>query len=107
MKYSGKVTRTGDSKAIRLDAALFKHAPEFELMTRVSASVLGPGCVLISVNKELTEPPTFDPIMEGFLSFLSADIQNNFDRMEPMTADHLARAKSLTADVTYTDEDFE
>lgn len=107
MKYSGKVTKTGDSKAIRLDAALFKHVPEFELMTPVCASVIGPGCVLISVDKESTESSTFDPILEGFLSFLSGDIQHNFDKMEPLNDALLARAKSLTTDITYTDEDFE
>jgi hypothetical protein len=107
MNYGGKVTKTGDSKAIRLDSALFKQAPEFELSTSVCASVVGPGCILITVDTPVDESANPDPILDGFLSFLSADIQNNYDQLRPLSSDLVARAKKITAGVTYTDDDFQ
>jgi hypothetical protein len=106
MNYGGKVTKTGDSKAIRLDSALFKQAPEFELSTPVCASVVGPGCILISIDSQINESTNYDPILDGFLSFLSADIQSNYDKIQPLSSDLVALAKKITAGVTFTDDDF-
>jgi len=51
--YSGTITTTGKSEAIRLEKALFKSHPEFRQKTKVRAHVIGPGTMLVSVADEI------------------------------------------------------
>ncbi len=41
--FSGSITTTGKSEAIRLDKALFRAHPEFRQRAKVRAHVIGPG----------------------------------------------------------------
>ena len=41
--YTGTITTTGKSEAIRLEKALFKSHPEFRQKSKVHAHVIGPG----------------------------------------------------------------
>src|SRR5260370_1691268 len=95
-KYSGTITTTGKSEAIRLEKALFKSHPEFRQRAKVHAHVIGPGTMLVSVAggaKARSEP---DPVMAAFLSFLSADIARAPERVKPLTAAPLAEPAELT-----------
>ncbi len=59
--YTGTITTTGKSEAIRLEKALFKSHPEFRQKAKVRAHVIGPGTMLVSVADEAaaeTERPS-------------------------------------------------
>jgi len=49
-RYSGTITTTGKSEAIRLEKALFKSHPEFAQRAKVEAHVIAPGTMLVSVG---------------------------------------------------------
>lgn len=71
-KYSGKVTRIGNSKGYRIDSGLFKAHPEFE--GDVQLTILGEGQALLSAAKPATGKRAAgeeaDPVLMGFLGFL-------------------------------------
>src|SRR6266567_3461609 len=97
--YTGTITTTGKSEAIRLEKALFKSHPEFRQKAKVHAHVIAPGTMLVSVvggTKTRNEP---DPVMVAFLSFLSTDIAQVPERVKPLTAERIAEARELTKGV--------
>ena len=49
--FSGSITTTGKSEAIRLDKALFKAHPEFRQRAKVRAHVIGPGHLLVTLRR--------------------------------------------------------
>jgi antitoxin PrlF len=73
-RYSGTITTTGKSQAIRLETALFKSHPEFAQKAKVEAHVIAPGTMLVSVAGEADVESEVDPVMIAFLGFLSKDI---------------------------------
>lgn len=107
MSYKGKITTTGTSEAIRLDKDLFKQHPEFKQQAEVRADIIGPGKMLISVVDNLNTNNEDDPIVGAFLSFLEKDMVNNPATITPVDANVIARAKSLTAGMSVTDDDFD
>jgi len=50
--FTGSITTTGKSEAIRLDKALFRLHPEFRQKAKVRVQVIAPGHALISVLEE-------------------------------------------------------
>jgi hypothetical protein len=50
--FSGSITTTGKSEAIRLDKALFRPHPEFRRKANVRFQLISPGHTLISVVDE-------------------------------------------------------
>ena len=109
MKFKGKITTTGTSEAIRLEKDLFKRHPEFKQQAEVTAQVIGPGKMLISVlnNPNEKSDDEDDPIVGAFLAFLENDLCNNLAALTPVDADVMARAKALTAGMKIIDEDLE
>ncbi len=102
-KFRGKTTVAGNSKALRIDAAFFRAHPEFDKGADIKVHALGPGQVLISVVKAVkpiarraANRQEQDPVEQAFLSFLEKDMTAHPGRLEPMSADLLARAKRLT-----------
>ncbi len=81
-RYSGTITTTGKSEAIRLEKALFKSHPEFSQRTKVHADVIGPGTMLVSVADDVTADNRADPVMAAFLSFLAQDISRTPARVK-------------------------
>src|ERR1700683_4899716 len=104
--FSGSITTTGKSEAIRLDKALFRLHPEFRQKARVRAQVISPGHALISVLDDVETPtPEVDPVVEAFLSFLARDLQTRPGRKSRLTKTSLRRAIRLTAKVKVSDDD--
>src|ERR1700694_3178859 len=103
--YTGTITTTGKSKAIRLEKALFKSHPEFRQKTKVHAHVIGPGSILVTIAGETTMETEADPVMAAFLSFLSADIAPAPERVEPLAATRIEEARALTNGVTIRDDE--
>ncbi len=95
-RYSGTITTTGKSEAIRLEKALFKSHPEFSQRTKVEAHVIAPGTMLVSVARHADVETEADPVMAAFLGFLSKDISDAPGRIEPLAATRIKKARELT-----------
>ncbi len=104
-KYSGSVTTTGKSEAIRFEKGLFRQNPEFKQQAKVEAHIIGPGQMLVSVvnNSELNAGD--DPLVAAFLSFLEKDMNDNPSGIMAVSTTSIARAKELTKDVVVSDDD--
>ena len=94
--YTGTITTTGKSEAIRLEKALFKSHPEFRQKSKVHAHVIGPGTMLVSVVGEAPAETEADPVMAAFLSFLSADISRTPKQVKPFAETRITKARELT-----------
>lgn len=103
--YTGTITTTGKSEAIRLEKALFKSHPEFRQKTKVHAYVIGPGTMLVSVDSETVADAEDDPVMAAFLSFLSSDISQTPKRVRRLTASQLKAARKLTRGIKVRDDE--
>ena len=102
-RYTGTITTTGKSEAIRFEKALFKSHPEFRQKIKVHAHVIGPGTMLVSVADEIAADSRADPVMGAFLSFLAQDVASKPARVRPLGATRIAEARELTEGVTVDD----
>jgi len=103
--YSGKITTTGKSEAIRLEKALFRSHPEFRQKARVRAHVIGPGTLLVSVADKATEGRDADPVLAAFLSFLAGDISRAPEHIKPLSATRIEEGRQLTQSVQVRDDE--
>jgi len=104
--FTGSITTTGKSEAIRLDKALFRLHPEFRQKAKVRAQVIAPGHALISVVQEgLSEVEEEDPVVTTFLAFLEKDMKTRPRRMAGLSKRAIARATRLTKGVKVGDEE--
>jgi antitoxin PrlF len=103
--YSGTITTTGKSEAIRLEKSLFRSHPEFRQKAKVQAHVIGPGTMLLSVSEEAATENEADPVMAAFLSFLNRDISQAPDRIKPLSATRIEEARELTKGVKVGDDE--
>ena len=104
IRYSGTVTTSGNSEAIRLEKSLFRAHPEFQRSSRVTASVIAPGQMLVSVADEPAGEDD-DPVLEAFLAFLAHDMESHPERLEPLSPGTIARAVDLTAGIDVGDDE--
>src|SRR5208282_1874973 len=104
-KYTGSVTTTGKSEAIRFEKGLFRQNPEFKQQAKVEAHVIGPGQLLVSVVNDAELDAGEDPIVMAFLSFLDKDLKDHPDRVNVVSEAAIARAMELTKDVVVSDDD--
>jgi antitoxin PrlF len=105
VKYTGSITTSGKSEAIRFEKGLFRQNPEFRQQAKVEARIIGPGQMLVSVVDESEQSPSEDPIVMAFLSFLERDMTENPKRISPVSEESINRAKQLTKDVVVSDDD--
>jgi antitoxin PrlF len=98
-RYSGTITTTGKSEAIRLEKALFKSHPEFSQKAKVEAHVIAPGTMLVSVAGQAEVEAEADPVMAAFLGFLAKDISAAPGRIKPLAATRIKKARELTRGV--------
>jgi hypothetical protein len=105
-KYPGKITTVGNSKAIRLDASLFKSHGEFSGNAKVQASVIGRGHMLISVvDDAVADDVEDDPALPAFLALLERDIVKYPERLVRPSSTRTAEAVELVAGARSSDED--
>jgi antitoxin PrlF len=95
-RYSGTITTTGKSEAIRLEKALFKSHPEFAQKAKVEAHVIAPGTMLVSVAGQPDGETETDPVMTAFLGFLAKDIAATPGRIRPLASTRIDKARDLT-----------
>ena len=103
-RYSGVVTTTGNSEAIRLEKSLFRAHPEFGRGTAVTASVIAPGRILVSAAVESSDFEE-DPVLDAFLAFLAHDMRQHPERLEPLSSGRIAKADALTRDIDVADDE--
>ena len=110
MSYTGRATRTGNSRAIRLESALFTSHPEFA-EGEVEADVIAPGCLLIRTPAQGRDESR-DPVFSAYLGFLEAQIANRPELLRPLTTEDVAGLDELLEGVVYDkgealDDEFE
>lgn len=105
-KYPGKITTSGNSKAIRLDASLFKSHGEFRRDANVSAAVIGPGQMLVSVvDKPIADDVESDPVLGAFLAFIERDFTRHPERLMRLSDTRTAEALELVKDVESSNDE--
>lgn len=105
-RYSCSFTTTGNSKALRLDAALIAAHPEFGERGPATATVIAPGRMLVSVPPPQDQPVAEDdPIFGAFLHLLAEDIAKHPERLGAVDDELIARAAALTAGVSVNDDE--
>jgi antitoxin PrlF len=102
--YSGRITTTGKSEAIRLDKALFRLHPEFRQKARVRAHVIAPGRLLVTVERPARRAEEDDPVLGAFLALLARDLEERPERLTPLARKTVARARRLTRRVRVSDD---
>jgi hypothetical protein len=110
MPYSGRATRTGNSKAFRFESALFTSHPEFA-EGDVEAYVIAPGRLLIRTRSR-EDAESEDPVFGAYLAFLEEQMVANPNVMRPFTTEDVAGLEELLEGVEYDkeellDEEFE
>jgi len=104
--FTGSITTTGKSEAIRLDKALFRLHPEFRQKAKVRAHVIAPGQALISVVEEgPSEVEEEDPVVTTFLAFLEKDMKTHPQRIARLSKRSIARAARLTKGVKVSENE--
>ena len=104
MTYHAKAATVGNSKALRLDAALFRAHPEFGT-GEFTVSVIAPGQMLIQAMAESTKNET-DPVFDAFLGFVEHQMQLRPDLISAVTqADRRKAADLLRGVRSDPDED--
>jgi hypothetical protein len=107
-QFSGKITTSGNSQSIRFEKALFQTNPEFRQQANVTAQVIAPGRLLVSVDENdqvLVNQCENDPLIETFLAFIAEDIRINPQHVKPLEQETLARVTELVKDVVVSDAD--
>jgi len=83
MPYYAKAATVGNSKALRLDSALFREHPEFAV-GEFAVSVIAPGCLLVQATTERGDDET-DPVFDAFVSFLEHQMAQRPDLISAVT----------------------
>jgi len=104
-RYSCSFTTTGNSKALRLDAALVAAHPEFAVKGAATATVIAPGQMLVSIPAKPAAAEDDDPIFGAFLHLVAQDIANHPERLHLVDDELIARAAALTAGVRVDDDE--
>lgn len=106
--FKGSITTTGRSEALRLDKALFKAHPEFRQRAKIRAHVLGPGTLLVTLDRDAAredEAVEGDPVVAAYLAFLERDMTAHPERLQPFTEAEIARLDALTEGIDVSDGD--
>jgi len=84
MAYRGKAATVGNSKALRLDSALFREHPEFAT-GEFEISVIAPGCMLVR-STEQRVADSDDAVLASYLRFVEHQMSQRPDLITPVTA---------------------
>lgn len=98
MSFQATATTTGNSKALRIDAALYQAHPEFASGS-FEVDVIAPGRMLVRSQAASETNTEDDPIFSTFLAFLTNEVIRTPEAVTPLTGDTLQRAASLVANM--------
>ena len=99
MTYRAKAATVGNSKALRLDSALFREHPEFA-SGEFTVNVIAPGRLLVQARSEAPSDEETDPVFDAFLGFLEHQMTRRPDLITPATHSDMAEADDLLSGVT-------
>ena len=97
MPYHAKAATVGNSKALRLDAALFREHPEFGA-GEFAVSVIAPGCMLVQATAESNDDEK-DPVFDAFLTFIEHQMVQRPDLLSAVTDADRREADALLTGV--------
>jgi antitoxin PrlF len=103
--FTGAVTTTGRSEALRFEKAFFRANPEFRQQAKVTARIVGPGHVLVAVEDQASPASERDPIVSAFLAFLEQDMLLNPSGLVTTPADRADELNTLLEGVTVSDDE--
>jgi len=104
--FTGSITTTGKSEAIRLDKALFRLHPEFRQKAKVRAQIISPGhALIVVVGDEAVPAEDEDPVVTAFLAFIEKDLKEHPGRRTRLSKTSLARAVRATKGVKVGDDE--
>lgn len=98
MSYHAKAATVGNSKALRLDSALFREHPEFGA-GEFAVSVIAPGCMLVQATTEAGDDEN-DPVFDAFLTFVEHQMAQRPDLITAVTANDRREANALLTGVS-------
>ena len=104
MAYQASATTVGNSKGLRLDAALFREHPEFA-SGNFEVDVIAPGRLLIRAQPADVGVEGDDPILGAFLGFLGQTMERRPDLTTAISAADQARVAELVEGVEMNDEE--
>lgn len=103
MTYRAKAATVGNSKALRLDSALFRAHPEFATGD-FAVSVIAPGCMLVQATVENAKDET-DPVSDAFFAFLERQMELRPDLISAVTRADRRVADEILRDVRSDSDD--
>ena len=92
MSYHATAATVGNSRGLRLDAALFKTHPEFA-KGEYEVDVIAPGRLL--VRAETQSAAEADPVFDAFLSFMEREMTQHPEQITPLTGTQNQEAAAL------------
>lgn len=98
MTYRAKAATVGNSKALRLDSALFREHPEFST-GEFTVSVIAPGRLLVQSTSDAAPVEETDAVFDAFLGFLEHQMERRPDLIAPATRGDLAEVDELLVGV--------
>jgi hypothetical protein len=103
MSYTGRASRTGNSKALRFESAFFTSHLEFA-EGDMEADVIAPGCLLVRTRSQ-GEDESRAPVFGAYLAFLQEQIAHLPERLRPLTTEDVAGLEELLDGVVYDKEE--
>ena len=105
MSFHATATKDGNSKGLRLDAALYRDHPEFAFGECV-VNVIAPGRLLVRANgpEEVTAEAEADPMLGAFLAFMEQQMCADPALFTAMDRAQVALIESLVEGVDADDD---
>jgi len=104
MSFKGALTTSGNSHAIRFEAALAKAAPEFAARSgAVRIELLGAGAALVFLEEAL--PAEDDPMVEAWLRFIERDVIEHPERLHALTEAEATELERMVQGVVVSDDE--
>lgn len=105
MSFHATATKVGNSKGLRLDAALYRDHPEFASGEYV-VDVIAPGRLLVRANgpEETATKEEADPMLGAFLAFMDQQMSLHPTQFTPIDRAQVALIEALVAGVEASDD---
>lgn len=103
MSFHASATPIGNSKGLRLDAALYREHPEFS-KGDFTVNIIAPGQMLVSAEGNLDDAPV-DPVLHAFLGFLEVSMSEHPELISHMRMSDFAEARDLIKGVEVGDDE--
>lgn len=104
MSFHATAGTMGNSKGLRLDAALYREHPEFSDGS-FTVDVIAPGRMLVRAETAPSGSDASDPIVDAFLGFLENNMAARPELITPMRASDATRIRELIGGVEISENE--